>query len=77
MLNIKIIGPMFPEKLTFDGFQYRTTRINEALNIILLINNKIQSNKNGTNPSFLDLSHQATPDGTKLEPFNGGFETFE
>src|SRR5690606_26777275 len=25
----KIISSMFPEKLTFDGFQYRTTRINE------------------------------------------------
>jgi len=62
----KIIGSMFPEKLTFDGFQYRTTRINEALNLILLINSKIQSKKNGTNPSFLDLSHQVTP--ARLEP---------
>lgn len=56
----KIIGSMFPEKLTFDGFQYRTTRINEALNLMLLIYSKIQSAKNGTNPSFLDLSHQVT-----------------
>ena len=56
----KIIGSMFPENLTFDGFQHRTTRINEALNLIFLINSKIQSKKNGTNPSFLDLSHQVT-----------------
>ena len=56
----KIIGSMFPEKLTFDGFQYRTTRINEALNLILLINSKIQIKKNGTNPLFLDLSHEVT-----------------
>ncbi len=51
---------MFPEKLTFDGFQYRTTHINEALNLILLINSKIQGKKNETNPSILDLSHQVT-----------------
>lgn len=30
----KIVGSMFPEKLTFDGFQYRTTRVNEALRLI-------------------------------------------
>lgn len=36
---------MIPGKLTFDGFQYRNTRINEALNLTLLINSKIQSKK--------------------------------
>ena len=56
----KIIGSMFPEKLTFDGFQYRTTRVNEALNLMLLINSKIQSKKNGTNLLNSDLSHQVT-----------------
>ncbi len=43
----KIIGPVFPEKLTFDGSQYRTSRINEALEHILLIDNKIQGKKTG------------------------------
>ena len=62
----KIIGSMFPEKLTFDGFQYRTTRINEALNLMLLINSKIQGKKNGTNLLNSDLSHQVTP--ARLEP---------
>ena len=56
----KIIGSMFPEKLTFDGSQYRTTRVNEALTLILLIGSKIQSKKNGTNPLNLDLSHMVT-----------------
>lgn len=56
----KIIGSMFPEKLTFDGFQHRTTRVNEALTLMLLIGKQMQINKNGTNPSFLDLSHQVT-----------------
>ena len=62
----KIIGSMFPEKLTFDGFQYRTTRINEALNLMLLINNQIQSKKNGTNPLNLDLSQEVTQLGATV-----------
>ena len=32
----KIIGSMFPEKLTFDGFQHRTNRVNEAINLMCL-----------------------------------------
>ncbi|WP_254561012.1 hypothetical protein [Dyadobacter diqingensis] len=30
----KILGSIFPEKLTFDGVQHRTTRINEVLNLM-------------------------------------------
>ncbi len=41
----KIIGPMFPEKLTFYGFEYRTARVNEALAIMLLINKKLDIKK--------------------------------
>ncbi len=62
----KIIGSMFPEKLTFDGFQYRTARVNEALSCIMLIDSKLRSRKKGTNPNFSDLSHQVIPLG--LEP---------
>jgi site-specific DNA recombinase len=29
-----IIGSIYPEKLIFDGFQYRTTRVNEAVELI-------------------------------------------
>ncbi|MGV8136818.1 MAG: hypothetical protein AB2L20_16530 [Mangrovibacterium sp.] len=43
----KIIGSMFPEKLTFDGFQYRTARVNEALVLMLLIDRKIKGKKTG------------------------------
>ena len=58
----KIIGSVFPEKLTFDGFQFRTTRINEALEYILLIDNKIGGKKNGTNSSILNLSREVIPE---------------
>ena len=66
---------MFPEKLTFDGFQYRTTRINEALNLMLLINSKIQGKKKDKSVKFR-LVPSSDPAGTKLEPLNGGFEAF-
>lgn len=57
----KIVGSMFPEKLTFDGFQYRTTRVNEAINLMVLINKKLENKKNGTNHLFSDLSHEVIP----------------
>lgn len=36
-LKREIIGSIFPEKLSFDGEQHRTTRVNEAASIIYLI----------------------------------------
>ncbi|MDT0641557.1 recombinase family protein [Zunongwangia sp. F363] len=61
----KIIGSIFPEKLTFDGFKYRTIRVNEAIQYIMLIDRDLNENKNGTNSSFLNLSHKVTPEGFK------------
>lgn len=37
----------FTEKLTFDGFEYRTTRGNEALQYVLLIDSKLTDKKMG------------------------------
>jgi len=54
----KIIGSMFPEKLTFDGLEYRTTRVNEALTTMLLIFSKLSIKKKGTNHQFDDLSQK-------------------
>ena len=62
----KIIGSMFPEKLTFDGFAYRTARINEALTLMVLINKELSSKKKGTSQSFDDLSQKVRIIG--LEP---------
>lgn len=63
----KIIGSMFPEKLTFDEFQYRTNRINEAIHLMCLIDTQLEGKKNGTSHNNLDLSQQVTPQG--LEPW--------
>jgi len=69
----KIIGSMFPEKLTFDGFQYRTTRVNEAINLITLINKKLEVKKNGTNHLSSDLSHHVIPLGLFYEGLSSFF----
>lgn len=45
----KILGSIFPEKLTFDGIKHRTTRVNEVLNLIYQKNNELDGHKNGTN----------------------------
>jgi len=42
-----IIGSIYPEKLTFDGFQHRTTRINAAASLIYFIDNESQGKKMG------------------------------
>ena len=56
----KIISSVFPEKLTFDGFQFRTKRVNEAIECICLMDNELKGNKNGTNSNFLNLSRKVT-----------------
>jgi site-specific DNA recombinase len=43
----KIIGSIFPEKLTFDGNGFRTARVNQAIVLMLLITNKIEGIKKG------------------------------
>lgn len=50
----EIFGSIFPEKLTFDGFHFRTTRMNEVVRLIYLLDAGFSENKkgqNGKNPS--------------------------
>jgi hypothetical protein len=47
---------MFPEKLTFEKKEVRTTKINEALRLILLFYNGLNAKKKGTNQQKSDLS---------------------
>jgi len=58
----KIISSMFPEKSTFDGFQYRSNSGNEAINLMCLDKQWIRgAKKNGTSPNFSDLSREVSP----------------
>ena len=57
----KYLADIYPEKLVFDGFNYRTTRINQAVRLIYNMDAAFKENKNGTNDNFSHLSHQVTP----------------
>ncbi|PJR05054.1 recombinase family protein [Avrilella dinanensis] len=51
-----LIGSIFPEKLEFDGTQYRTARINSVFARIFQINNELHKNKNRKNDHFNHFS---------------------
>jgi site-specific DNA recombinase len=53
----EIIGSIFPEKLTFDGFKYRTARLNEAVALIYSMGKGFSENKNGQTEENFDLSN--------------------
>jgi site-specific DNA recombinase len=61
---------MYPEKLGFDGEAYQTVRMNEAANLIYLINNKLGAKKNRTKLDFSSLSDSVA--GAGLEPTTFG-----
>ena len=61
-----LIGSMYPENLTFDGFSFRTARVNDVVEIIYHINSALPPNKNGTKKNFSSLSREVTRLG--LEP---------
>ncbi len=54
----EIISSMYPEKLSFDGFSLRTTRINEAVRLIYSLDKDFGLNKNRTNENESHLSCQ-------------------
>lgn len=65
-----LIGSIYPENLTFNGYSFRTARVNEVVNFIYLINNKLDKNKNGTKKNFSSLFRIVA--GTGLEPVTFG-----
>jgi site-specific DNA recombinase len=62
----KIIGSIYPEKLVFDGFQYRTARLNEAVRLIYTMDNGFNEIKNRKDGNILCLSGEVAPTG--IEP---------
>ena len=59
----QIIGSIYPEKLIFDGINYRTARLNEAIELIYSIDKGFNERKNGQTPEIIDLSKQVTRPG--------------
>lgn len=50
-----IIGSIYPEKLVFDGFHYRTARLNEAVELIYSMGKGFSENENGQTEVNFDL----------------------
>ena len=55
-VKCKLIGSMFPEKITFDGNSYRTNSYNSVLDLIYQETNKLQGDKNKNGDSFSTFS---------------------
>ena len=61
-VKIKLIGSMFPEKLSFDGKSYRTKKLNRVLDAIYQQTNELRGHKkkNETNEkSFVSFGTQS------------------
>lgn len=52
----KIIGSIFPEKLVFDGIDFRTARENEVIRLMYLLDKGFSEIKNGETESNFDFS---------------------
>src|SRR5665647_604684 len=59
----EIIGSLYPEKLTFDGMSYRTSRLNEAVELIYKLGDGFSENKKGQTSQKTDLSSLVVPRG--------------
>ena len=56
----EIIGSVYPEKPTFDGFHYRTARLNKAVELIYSLGKGFSENENGQTEVNFDLSTLVT-----------------
>ena len=57
----KVIGSVYPEKLTFDGDRLRTTRINEAVRLIYVLDKELaekEKGQSGENPTLSSVVAQ-------------------
>lgn len=57
----QIIDSIFPEKLVFDGVGFRTTKVNEAVQVIFNLGAAFSQIKMGQVESISDLSHEVNP----------------
>ena len=68
----QIIGSIYPEKLIFDGNNYRTARLNEAIELIYSMDKGFSGKENGQTDEIFDLSKQVIRIG--FEPMTYSLE---
>lgn len=61
-----LIGSIYPENLYFENNELRTTRINEAVQLIYLINSEIDKHKKRTKSNKTSLSFIVGDEGFEL-----------
>ena len=69
-VKIKLLDSMFPEKIEFDGKNYRTNTYNKVLDLIFRETNKLRGNKNKIKESldtFPDSVPRAAFENTKTD----------
>ena len=59
----QIIGSIFPEKLAFDGFQYRTARLNSVASLIFKLGEGFSEKKIGEIDEKINFSWLVDPYG--------------
>lgn len=57
----KIVGSIFPEKMVFDGVNFRTTRLNEVVRLIYTLEADSSGNKKGENSVKTEISYCVDP----------------
>ncbi len=62
----EIISSIFPDKLVFDGINYRTTRINEAVQLIYNLDKGFRENKREQISHFPEMFPNVTPQRLEL-----------
>ncbi len=65
-LKREIIGSIFPEKLSFDGREHRTARVNEVVSIICMVSSELEDKKKWANDVKTCLPTRVDHNG--LEP---------
>jgi site-specific DNA recombinase len=68
----KIIGSMFPEKLFFKDNEYRTTKLNEVVEILCKTEKALGQKKGGKKSEFSESSLQVTSKGVEPITFGTG-----
>ena len=65
--KIKALSSIFPEKIEFDGKNFRTEKLNSVLALIHQKNNELRGNKKKSEESFSTFSTSVPPSRIELE----------
>lgn len=62
-LKRQIISAIYPQKLEYDGYQFRTAHLNEVISTIFSLDAAFRKEKSGQNGTFSILSAAEVPSG--------------